>query len=344
VKKIGFLSFNHWSAQNGSRVRSAQESLLQSIELAEAAEEIGIDGAFFRVHHFAEQQSSPLPLLAAIAARTSTIQVGTGVIDMRYENPLALAEEAASTDLISAGRLQLGVSRGSPQHAAEGWKTFGYTPDTTDADMAAEKTDQFLAAIRGIGVATPNPERYAPNTPRLPVTPLSHSLPTRIWWGAGSRATATVAANKGMNLMSSTLMTEDTGASFEQLQRQQIDLYRSAWNAAGWEHDPSVSVSRGVLPVIDDETARYFGTSAGAGDQVGLIDGVMSRFGRQHVGSPEHLVDVLAQDEALDASDWVLITIPNQLGVDFNVKLLTAIRHIGTELGWTHPAPSPALA
>jgi alkanesulfonate monooxygenase SsuD/methylene tetrahydromethanopterin reductase-like flavin-dependent oxidoreductase (luciferase family) len=111
-KKIGFLSFGHWTDSPGSQVRSAADSLLQSIELAVAAEELGADGAYFRVHHFARQLGSPFPLLAAIGARTRTIEIGTAVIDMRYENPLYMAEGAA--DIIAGGRLQLGISRGSP--------------------------------------------------------------------------------------------------------------------------------------------------------------------------------------------------------------------------------------
>src|SRR5580693_941158 len=128
MKKIGFLSFGHWTASPQSQTRTAQDALLQSIELAVAAEELGIDGAFFRVHHFARQLASPYPLLAAIAARTSRIEIGTGVIDMRYENPLYAAEEAAATDLISGGRLQLGVSRGSPETVLRGAESFGYRP------------------------------------------------------------------------------------------------------------------------------------------------------------------------------------------------------------------------
>ena len=88
MKKIGFLSFGHWAPSPQSRTRSASDALLQSIELAVAAEELGADGAYFRVHHFANQLSAPFPLLAAIGARTSRIDIGTGVIDMRYENPL----------------------------------------------------------------------------------------------------------------------------------------------------------------------------------------------------------------------------------------------------------------
>ena len=120
MKKIGFLSFGHWSDASGSQVRSGSDSLLQSIELAVAAEELGADGAYFRVHHFAQQLGSPFPLLAAIGARTRRIEIGTAVIDMRYENPLYMAEEAAAADLISSGRLQLGVSRGSPEIALRG--------------------------------------------------------------------------------------------------------------------------------------------------------------------------------------------------------------------------------
>ena len=115
MKKIGFLSFGHWSPSAHSKTRSAADFLHQSIDLAVAAEELGVDGAYFRVHHFAQQAASPFPLLSAIGARTSKIEIGTGVIDMRYENPLYMAEDAGAADLISAGRLQLGISRGSPE-------------------------------------------------------------------------------------------------------------------------------------------------------------------------------------------------------------------------------------
>ena len=97
MKKIGFLSFGHWGDSYGSQVRSASDALLQSIDLAVAAEALGADGAYFRVHHFARQLGSPFPLLAAVGARTRTIEIGTAVIDMRYENPLYMAEDAGAT-------------------------------------------------------------------------------------------------------------------------------------------------------------------------------------------------------------------------------------------------------
>src|SRR6201997_3780283 len=155
VKKIGFLSFGHWSAAPGSEVRSASDSLLQSIDLAVAAEELGADGAYFRVHHFANQLASPFPLLAAIGAKTSKIEIGTAVIDMRYENPLYMAEDAGAADIIAGGRLQLGVSRGSPEQVIDGWRYFGYGPaeGESDAEMGRRHAKVFLDVLRGEGFA-----------------------------------------------------------------------------------------------------------------------------------------------------------------------------------------------
>ena len=155
MKKIGFLSFGHWSASPHSQVRTAADALQQSIELAVAAEELGADGAYFRVHHFAHQLGSPFPLLAAVGARTRRIEIGTAVIDMRYENPHYMAEDAGSADVIADGRLQLGISRGSPEQVIDGWRYFGYAPaqGETDADMARRHSRVFLELLNGKGFA-----------------------------------------------------------------------------------------------------------------------------------------------------------------------------------------------
>ncbi len=312
----------------GSRTRTGGEALLQGVELAVAAEEVGVDGAFYRVHHFAQNHSNPFPMMAAAAARTSRIELGTGVIDMRYENPWALAEQAGATDLISGGRLHLGISRGSPEAVIEGWRSFGYMPaeGKSDADMAREHTDLFLRAIGGEGFAPGNPRVIGTDRPQ-PITPQSPGLPERIWWGAGTRATAVWAAERGMNLMSSTLLTEDTGVPFDELQAEQIALFRAAWSTRGWGHEPRVSVSRSILPIIDDETNRYFGIQAQADqtDQVGILDGSRSRFGRSYIGAPDVIAAELARDAAVQAADTLLVTVPNQLGVEFNARILEAI-------------------
>src|SRR3954469_16816596 len=243
MKRIGFLSFGHWSDSPYSEVRTAADALLQSIELAVAAEELGADGAYFRVHHFARQLGSPFPLLAAVGARTRPIEIGTAVIDMRYENPLYMAEDAGAADIIANGRLQLGISRGSPEQVIDGWRHFGYAPaeGMTDADMARRHTEVFLEVLRGEGFARPNPNPMFPNPPGLlRVEPHSAGLRDRIWWGSGSDATAEWAGKLGMNMQSSTLKNDESGRPLHVQQAEQIRIYREAWKAAGHKREPRV--------------------------------------------------------------------------------------------------------
>ena len=337
MKRIGFLSFGHWQAASWSQTPTAADAHRQTIELAEVAEALGFDGAFVRVHHFARQLASPYPLLAAIGARTSRIEIGTAVIDMRYENPLYMAEEAAAADLISGGRLQLGISRGSPEPALNGAHAFGYKPleGETDADLAREKTALFRRAIAGHGVVPADPDMTGA-AGLLPIQPQSPGLPDRIWWGSGTRESARWAGLQGMNLMSSTLLLEDTGVPFDQLQAEQIGIFRDAWGGAGWEREPRVSVSRSVIPVVTDEDRAYFGSRAGNGqDQVGYLDGALARFGRTYTGEPDAIAEELARDAGVQAADTLLLTVPNQLGVEYNARMLETIaREIAPAIGW----------
>jgi len=329
-KRIGFLSFGAWHP-GGGLTRTGGDALTQTVELAIAAEEIGIDGAFVRVHHFARQLSSPFPLLAAIGVKTSRIEIGTGVIDMRYENPLYMAETAAAADLLAGGRLQLGVSRGSPEPAWHGAEAFGYS---VDPDDARRKTMLFRDAIAGAGVA-PADMGGRPGTAMLPVQPQSAGLAERIWWGSGSRDTAVWAGEHGFNLMSSTLLLEDTHVPFDQLQAEQIELFRAAWQNAGHAREPRVSVSRTVIPITSDRDRRLFGAD-GNEDEVGWLDGAISRFGRSYTGEPDRIADELAADAAVQAADTLLLTVPSQLGVDYNAAMLETIaREIAPALGWS---------
>lgn len=339
MKKIGFLSFGHWTPSPHSRTRSASDSLLQAIDLAVAAEELGADGAYFRVHHFARQHASPFPLLAAIGARTTRIEIGTGVIDMRYENPFYMAEDAGAADLISGGRLQLGISRGSPEQAVDGWRYFGYRPpkDGTDADMARAHAETLLDVLKGEGIAQPHPSPMFANPPGLlRIEPHSEGLRDRIWWGSGSDATAVWAAERGMNLQSSTLKDDESGEPLHVQQRKQIEAYREAWRAAGHTREPRVSVSRSVFPLVDDRDRAYFGQERASKDQIGYIDPTTrSIFGRSYAAEPDVLVKQLAQDEAVAAADTLLLTVPNQLGVDYNAHVIDSVlTHVAPELGW----------
>ena len=246
MKKIGFLSFGHWTPSPQSQTRSAADPLLQSIDLAVAAEALGADGAYFRVHHFARQLASPFPLLSAVGAKTSRIEIGTAVIDMRYENPLYMVEDASAADLIAGGRLQLGISRGSPEQVINGWRYFGYRPaeGQGDAEMGRGHAEVFLDLLRGEGFAQPNPRPMFPNPPGLlRIEPHSEGLRERIWWGAGSNATAAWAAKLGVNLQSSTLKSDESGEPFHIQQAAQIRTFRSAWKEAGHAREPSCPMS-----------------------------------------------------------------------------------------------------
>jgi alkanesulfonate monooxygenase SsuD/methylene tetrahydromethanopterin reductase-like flavin-dependent oxidoreductase (luciferase family) len=339
MKKIGFLSFGHWTPSPQSQARSAADVLLQSIDLAMEAERLGIDGAYFRVHHFAQQLASPFPLLAAVGAKTHNIEIGTAVIDMRYENPHYMMEDAGSADLIAGGRLQLGISRGSPEQVIDGWRYFGYRPEEGEDDeaMGRRHAEQFLELLRGKGFAKPNPRPMFPNPPGLlRLEPYSEGLRDRIWWGSASNATAAWAAKLGMNLQTSTLKFDETGEPLHLQQAAQIRAFRTAWTEAGHTRTPRISVSRSIFALIDDRDRRYFGGSGQEADHIGSLDeNTRAIFGRSYAAEPEILIEQLRKDEAIAEADTLLLTIPNQLGVAYNVHVMEAIlTTVAPALGW----------
>ena len=339
MKKIGFLSFGHWTPSPQSQARSAADVLFQSIDLAVEAERIGVNGAYFRIHHFAQQLASPFPLLAAVGAKTRKIEIGTAVIDMRYENPYYMTEDAGAADLIAGGRLQLGISRGSPEQVIDGWRYFGYRPNEgeDDAEMGRRHAKEFLELLRGKGFAQPNPRPMFPNPPgQLRLEPYSAGLRDRIWWGSASNATAAWAAKLGMNLQTSTLKFDETGEPLHIQQAAQIRAFHAAWRDAGHTRNPRISVSRSIFPLLDDRDRSYFGRGSPEEDKIGFLDeSTRAIFGRSYAAEPEVLIEQLKKDEAIADADTLLLTIPNQLGVDYNVHVLEAILStVAPALGW----------
>ena len=339
MKKIGFLSFGHWTPSPQSQARSASDVLLQSIDLAVEAERLGMDGAYFRVHHFARQLASPFPLLAAVGARTRKIEIGTAVIDMRYENPHYMVEDAGAADHIAGSRLQLGISRGSPEQVIDGWRHFGYQPKAgeDDAAMGRRQAETFLELLKGKGFATPNPRPMFPNPPGLlRLEPYSAGLRERIWWGSATNATAVWAAKQGMNLQSSTLKFDETGEPLHIQQAAQIRAFRAAWAEAGHARVPRVSVSRSIFALMNDRDRAYFGHDDEPTDQIGFIDTTTRAvFGRSYAAEPDVLIEQLRKDEAIAEADTLLLTIPNQLGVAYNVHVMESVlTHVAPGLGW----------
>jgi alkanesulfonate monooxygenase SsuD/methylene tetrahydromethanopterin reductase-like flavin-dependent oxidoreductase (luciferase family) len=339
MKKIGFLSFGHWTPSQQSQARSASDVLLQSIDLAVEAERLGMDGAYFRVHHFARQLASPFPLLAAVGARTKKIEIGTAVIDMRYENPHYMVEDAGAADLIAGSRLQLGISRGSPEQVIDGWRHFGYRLNESedDAAMGRRHAEMFLELLDGKGFAKPNPRPMFANPPGLlRLEPFSAGLRERIWWGSATNATAVWAAKHGMHLQSSTLKFDESGEPLHVQQAAQIRAYRTAWKEAGHTRVPRVSVSRSIFPIMNDVDRAYFGGEEEQADQIGFLDSTTRAvFGRGYAAEPDVLIEQLRKDEAIAEADTLLLTIPNQLGVAYNVHVMEGILGaVAPSLGW----------
>jgi alkanesulfonate monooxygenase SsuD/methylene tetrahydromethanopterin reductase-like flavin-dependent oxidoreductase (luciferase family) len=250
-----------------------------------------------------------------------------------------MAEDAGAADLIAGGRLQLGISRGSPEQVIDGWRYFGYAPPEgeSDADMARRHAGVFLEVLRGEGFAKPNPRPMFPNPPGLlRIEPHSEGLRERIWWGAGSNDTAAWAAKLGMNLQSSTLKNDEGGLPFHLQQAAQIRTFREAWKAAGHTREPRVSVSRSIFALVDDRDRAYFGRGGDDQDHIGFIDPkTRAIFGRNYAGEPDVLIKELAGDEAIAEADTLLLTVPNQLGVDYNAHVIEAIlTHVAPGLGW----------
>jgi alkanesulfonate monooxygenase SsuD/methylene tetrahydromethanopterin reductase-like flavin-dependent oxidoreductase (luciferase family) len=337
MQRFGTLSFGHYGPLGGGRELTAGDSMRQAVDLAQGMDDLGVDGVYLRVHHFARQQAAPMPLLAAIAATTRRIEIGTGVIDMRYENPLYLAEEAAAVDLLSDGRLALGVSRGSPESVVRGYETFGYTgsTDPRGADIAREHFDLFLRAVEGEGLAERDPHSpFGGGTGLQRIEPHSPGLRSRVWWGAGNRDSAEWAGRRGVNLMSSTLLTSADGRPFDILQAEQIDAFRAAWREAGHPGEPRVSVSRSIFPITTAQDAMLLRGGQDS-DQIGIIDGMRSTFGRTYADEPDALIEQLQNDAALQSADTLMLTIPSQLGVDFNLRIVEAFAtHVAPALGW----------
>ena len=339
VKKIGFLSFGHWTPSPHSQTRSASDALLQSIDLAVAAEELGADGAYFRVHHFARQLGSPFPLLAAVGAKTSRIEIGTAVIDMRYENPLYMAEDAGAADLIAGGRLQLGISRGSPEQVIDGWRYFGYAPaeGQTDADMARRHAEVFLEVLRGAGLRqaqsaadVPEPARPVARRAALGGPARAHLVGRRDQrhrrvGGQARHAPAKLDAEIRRERQA---LPHPAGRADPRLPRR-MGSGRPHAHAARLGQPQHLRPRRRPRP-------RLFRRRRQDEDHFGYIEPEKRAiFGRSYAAEPDVLIKQLAEDEAIAEADTLLLTVPNQLGVDYNAHVIEAIlKHVAPALGW----------
>ena len=176
-----------------------------------------------------------------------------------------------------------------------------------------------------------------PNPPGLlRLEPYSEGLRDRIWWGAATNATAAWAGKLGMNMQSSTLKFDETGEPLHIQQAAQIRAFRAAWKEAGHTRVPRVSVSRSIFALVDERDRMYFGRENHDEDQIGFLDeNTRAIFGRSYAAEPDVLIEQLRKDEAIAEADTLLLTIPNQLGVEYNAHIMEAIlTTVAPALGW----------
>jgi alkanesulfonate monooxygenase SsuD/methylene tetrahydromethanopterin reductase-like flavin-dependent oxidoreductase (luciferase family) len=231
------------------------------------------------------------------------------------------------------------MSRGSPEQVIDGWRYFGHLPieGENEEGMGRRHAEEFLGLLGGKGFAKPNPRPMFPNPPGLlRLEPYSEGLRERIWWGAASNATAVWAAKLGMNLQSSTLKFDETGEPFHIQQAVQIRAFQAAWQEAGHARTPRISVSRSIFPLMNDQDRGYFGRGRKEEDTIGFLDeNTRAIFGRGYAAEPDVLIEELKKDEAIAAADTLLLTVPNQLGVAYNVHVMEAVlTAVAPSLGW----------
>lgn len=335
--RVGVVTFGDWRVDPSAPATNARDALRRTVRLAVAAEELGLHGFFVRVHHFEQSLSSPFPLLGALAQATSRIAIGAAVLDMRYENPFHVAEAAAVTDLLSDGRLELGVGAGAPEVVQRGSEAFGYVvPEgATLRDLTREKTELLLAALSGAAVAETDPRRTGGVVGHVAVQPQAPGLADRVWWGSTSLASATWAASRGLNLMSSAGAGGAGPVPWPDEQARHIRSYRETWSRSGWSGEPQVAVVRTVIPrgisVEMPPTA----------DELHHAGAAAQAHAERYVGPPEELVERLSRDPAVAAADWLLLAVPDLPGVDSDIALLDGVvEHVLPALGWTPSAPA----
>ena len=316
----------------------AAQSLPDAIDLFRFAEELGYDTGWVRVRHLEQFLSSPFPLFGAIAQATDRIRFGTAVLPMRYADPVAVAEDAATVDLLSGGRLELGVAGGIKPSADILDGVYGPAERSFD-DESQHRIARLRAAIAGEPVAVA-PEAGFPIAPpgtELIVRPHSPGLSDRVWYGPGSRATAVRTAEQGMDLLVSTLNSEDDGRSFEETQRDQILAYKAAFDVPG--RTPRAVAGRIVLPSVTPAgrrpvrrvhrlVRRRFDATGRPPDGFGV-------FSPTHHGTPEQVIASLSADVALSEATGLDIVLPANATHAMSRRILENVATRSRPLGWS---------
>lgn len=337
--ELGFLTFvpNPYGPDN------AAQALHDGIRLFECAEQLGYDIGWVRVRHFEKFLSSPLTFLTAVGQRTGRIRLGTGVVPMRYEDPIRLAEDAATTDLLIGGRLELGISGGIPQFAQILDPVFGESARSF-LDESQYRISRLRDALNGVPLANSGKGFMSiPPGADLTVTPKSAGLADRIWYGPGTLSSARRTGEQGLDIHVSTLNSEETGIGFGAAQAQQLRAYKDAFyqSEAAARREPRIAAGRIILPFLSGDDQEAYASFIKGYDERMDPDGrphdpnLPMRFDRVHFGNPAHIVESLENDVALREATELTLTLPAPGGIDAHMRTLEAVAwYIAPALGW----------
>ena len=328
LRKLGFLTIGLF---DGADPRAGHESTLEIIELGE---QLGFDSAWVRHRHLQYGISSPVAVLAAASQRTRRIGLGTAVIPLGWENPLRLAEDLATVDILSGGRLNPGLSVGPPTH----WDHVkdALYPDTADVeDFSYTRVRRLLDAVRGEPVtAFRGTEGFEVYSDR--VQPHSPGLGNRLWYGGGSLRSARWAGENQLNFLTSNVVRAEESQDFAEIQLSHIRAFR-----AQHPDGDRARVSQGLVVIPTDSAtaerrAKYTEFVAKRTPRTATPQGpARVLFAQDLVGTSAEIADRLHAHAAFREVDEVTFALPFTFDHEDYVQILTDIAtKLGPELGW----------
>ncbi|MGW5162484.1 LLM class flavin-dependent oxidoreductase [Nonomuraea wenchangensis] len=331
LRKLGFLTIGLF---DGDDPRPGHESTLRIIELGER---LGFDSAWVRHRHLQYGISSPIAVLAAASQRTTRIELGTAVIPLGWENPLRLAEDLATVDVLSGGRLNPGVSVGPPLHYDQ--IKDALHPDTADLqDFSHERVRRLLSFVRGEpATAFSGAEGFEVFSDR--VQPHSPGLGARMWYGGASLRSARWAGEHGMNFLTSSVVKAEESEDFERIQLSHVREFR-----ARHPDGEQARVSQGLVVIPTDsatpeQRAKYKEYAGKRLPRTTAPQGpARMMFAPDLVGSSAEIAEQLYAHAAFREIDEVAFALPFTFDHEDYVQILTDIAtRLGPQLGW-HPA------
>lgn len=330
VRKLGFLTIGRFDADD------PRPGIEETLQIIVRAEQLGFDSVWLRCRHLQPGISSPVTIMAAATQRTSRIELGTAVIPLGLENPLRLAEDLATVDLLSGGRINPGVSVGTPM-LYEHYKTALYPDAHANEDFSKERVLRLLRALRGEPVSdfegTVGIEQFTNR-----VQPHAPGLADRVWYGGGL-SSAVWAGTQGINYLTSSVVSiEGTDSrDFATIQGEHIDAYRAS------HPDPEKSrVSQGLVVIptdsaTDDQIRRYREYAAARFERTTSPQGARGMlFSPDYVGTSDELADQLFAHAGFQRADEVTFALPFTFAPEDYAQIIADMAaRLGPALGWT---------